>query len=67
MKERVVEASWAVQLLSDLGQNNLLLGKSHVWEKMERERERHVGIAAGKLGVLWSDSRDSERRRGIEA
>lgn len=30
MKETVAVASWAVLLLSDLGQSHLLLGKSHV-------------------------------------
>lgn len=36
MKETVAVASWAVLLLSDLGQSHLLLGKSHA----QRERKK---------------------------
>lgn len=36
MKETVAVASWAVLLLSDLGQSHLLLGKSHVQGKKKK-------------------------------
>lgn len=45
MKEAVAVASWAVLLLSDLGQSHLLLGKSHAQRAGEREREKKNGVS----------------------
>lgn len=43
MKETVAVASWAVLLLSDLGQSHLLLGKSHAQREGEREKNGESG------------------------
>lgn len=47
MKETVAVASWAVLLLSDLGQSHLLLGKSHVQKNGVNGCERERGGGGG--------------------
>lgn len=57
MKEAVAVASWAVLLLSDLGQSHLLLGKSHVQKngvngsESERASEEVVVCGGGGGGL----------------
>lgn len=52
MKETVAVASWAVLLLSDLGQSHLLLGKSHVQKNGVNGCESERG-GGGVWGEWW--------------
>lgn len=61
MKEAVAVASWAVLLLSDLGQSHLLLGKSHVQKNGVNGCESEVVVV---FGGVWR--RDRARKGGRE-
>ena len=55
MKETLAVASWAVLLLSDLGQSHLLLGKSHVQKNGASgcESERASEVVVVVVGWWW--------------
>lgn len=63
MKETVAVASWAVLLLSDLGQSHLLLGKSHVQKNGVNgcESERASEVVVVEVGGLSGGDRETER------
>lgn len=67
MKETVAVASWAVLLLSDLGQSHLLLGKSHVQKNGVNgcESEAAVGERC-REGMEREREGERVRRRWME-
>lgn len=62
MKEAVAVASWAVLLLSDLGQSHLLLGKSHVQKNGVNGSESERG--GGGLWWWWEGGSEEEMDGG---
>lgn len=68
MKETVAVASWALLLLSDLGQSHLLLGKSHVQKNGANCCESERGGGGWGGGSCVGRGREELRRRwmGVE-
>lgn len=64
MKGTVAVASWALLLLSDLGQSHLLLGKSHVQKKKKMKRTA-ARVSEVVVGVGWGGGCIGRGREGL--